>query len=180
MLRSFMLLLLLICLMIVSCEKPPNFPETPEIAYKSINNSMVINSGLGGNKDSISVSITFKDGDGDLGLSQGDIGSSPYVGEFEKNYFVTTYRKVDGEFEKVEFDALELGGRFGPLTDESVTGPIEGTLNYAIEIPRYNTDDDSFALSRGDTLKFDVYIVDRDLNQSNTVETGEVIYFREE
>lgn len=61
-----------------SCFDPPEFPATPEIDFRDIEFYD------GASTDSLVLYITFKDGDGDLGLSDAQI-DSPY---HATNYFL--------------------------------------------------------------------------------------------
>lgn len=69
-----------ITIFVTSCFDPPEFPTVPEISFKDIefydNDNSV--------KDSLVLYIDFKDGDGDLGLSQMQ-NDSPY---HAVNYFL--------------------------------------------------------------------------------------------
>ena len=56
---------------ISSCLSPPDYPETPEISFKRIQQRRVDT--LTGLFDRVVVTVSFKDGDGDLGLSNDDI-----------------------------------------------------------------------------------------------------------
>jgi hypothetical protein len=68
------LALLVIAAIFGSCFDPPEFPNVPEIAFEGIEFYD------GASTDSLVLSISFKDGDGDLGLSGEDplYISSPY------------------------------------------------------------------------------------------------------
>lgn len=59
-----------------SCKKQPEFSVIPQIGFESINKYKVTDQ-YGDYYDSIPITISFKDGDGDLGLSAGDT-NAPY------------------------------------------------------------------------------------------------------
>ncbi|MBX9851716.1 MAG: hypothetical protein K2X86_08155 [Cytophagaceae bacterium] len=65
------LLSFVVLLFLNSCEKAPSYPETPGIEFKELQNYSSSNPV---NEDSIVVTINFKDGDGDLGLRNEDVG----------------------------------------------------------------------------------------------------------
>lgn len=149
------------------CFNTPEFPNTPEIEYSEILSTPRVDQESGGYKDSVVISIKFKDGDGDLGYDQQEIDSLAKAGA-APNFVVKQFRKVNGAF--VEYVPLEsLSGFFHRLSSEK-PGPIEGTLHYrGIQI--FHT----FYPYAKDTVKFEVYIRDRAGNISNTIETEPVV-----
>jgi hypothetical protein len=68
---------LITTILVVSCFNPPEFPNVPEIGYDHVefNRGATIS-----DKDTLSVFITFKDGNGDLGLDPQDAryNSAPF------------------------------------------------------------------------------------------------------
>lgn len=158
----------------------PDFPDTPEISFQSVRKFRIQK--LGNATDSVSIAVKFWDGDGDLGISNEEIGLAPFEkevlvpdgqGGFVKvpnrlyyNYYVQAFRKTNGEY--VPFEAIPtLSGHF-PILNEGKKGPIEGTLYYG---PLFFI---GFS-PPNDTLRFEVYILDRAGNQSNAVMTDDVI-----
>lgn len=100
--------------------------------------------------------------------------------EYHFNFHLDIYRKVNGEFELYDFYAQQpcspgFKGRFFRLNTSENERPITGVLRYGIQ--------SAFALAfRNDTLKFSVFVYDRneqsaaedrDLNKSNVVESRE-------
>jgi hypothetical protein len=57
-------------LLISSCFNPPEFPVTPEIEFEDIYFKEIGNNST---PDSLVLTISFKDGDGDLGLGDNDV-----------------------------------------------------------------------------------------------------------
>lgn len=103
------------------------------------------------------LKFSFKDGDGDIGLEQYE-QEPPY----DYNLFITLYEIQNGD--SVEIDPpLTLNQRIPILTpdgnDKSIRGEIEDTL--IIYDPS----------SAFDTIYLELYILDRALNQSNTIST---------
>lgn len=149
-----------------SCYKEPNFSLTPEIEFDSITKDIRLDQYTGGKKDSIIVSVKFKDGDGDLGFNAEEIGSK--VPQTDYNYVVKSFRKIKGVF--TQYTTSEtLSGFYPRLKTDDKTGPIEGKLSYRIEL--YT----AFSPFKKDTVKFEVFIKDRAGNKSNTIETTPVI-----
>ncbi len=162
--------------LILACERPPDYDLTPKIAFKSIEKYVIIGSLSLAKQDSVVVTLSFEDGDGDLGMDANNVGTEPYVNFYERNYHAILYKKVKGVYEEVkgvDGEVLEYGGVFPELIDEQ--GPIDGNLNYHILISHNNAQ----VLEAFDTLRFDIFIVDRALNKSNTITTSEFIYKNE-
>lgn len=147
-----------------ACYREPNFDFKPEIEYKSITKIVVTDNFSGAKKDSVVISIGFKDGDGDLGLATSQI-ESEFKGKY--NYLVKAFRQNRGVFSEVKFDP-SLSGYYPRLKLNDKIGPLEGTLDYSIDFLQPFT-------RRNDTLKFQISIKDRADNESNTVETRPVV-----
>ncbi|QHT69904.1 hypothetical protein GXP67_26295 [Rhodocytophaga rosea] len=165
-----------------SCEliTGPNFPDAPKISFRDIRKFRVTDR-LGNTNDSISIALKFQDGDGDLGLTQEEIDNHPppYQQLIQNpdgstspnpryyNYYIQQYRKVNEDW--VPEDRLpSLKGHF-PVLNEGKKGPIEGTLYYAVSFPLTPSS------AANAIYKYDIYILDRAGNASNTITTSEVI-----
>ncbi len=177
---KIVILLILLGFLAVACFKPPTYPDVPSIAFESIKN--VPNNG----SDSIYISITWQDGDGDLGLSTTD-DQPPFQAKeangaanpFYNNFFINISKRVNGRYVPVRFTepTFTLNGRY-PRLNEARKSAIEGTLQYTFLYLYVFPDATIPRISRNDTIKFDVQIVDRALNKSNIVETSEIIIGR--
>ncbi len=78
--------------LITSCFDPPEYPNVPEIVFKSINYVEVPDPPTGEvTSDSLILTIRFKDGDGNLGLSSNDI-TPPFN---DRWYYVRTPLRRD-------------------------------------------------------------------------------------
>lgn len=152
------------------CIKEPDFSDTPEISFKSLSKTtLAAGSGVGQSvRDSLVISIYFKDGDGDLGVNPNDSINTPRNIRNVKNYEVKVLRKNKGVFTEAVLQ-VPLSGFFPPLRLDKKQGAIEGTLDFS-----QNFFEDPFTRRR-DTLKFEVRIKDRKLNTSNAVLTDEVV-----
>ncbi len=82
-------LFVIISIGVSACFNPPEFPVTPQIDFESIRYKE-FGTGTDANADSLILIVTFKDGDGDLGLDVTEIGK-PYNNKF---YYVFP----DGKF----------------------------------------------------------------------------------
>ena len=173
MFNKYFLLPLFPILIVFSCRKPPDYSDIPKIDYLSISTEQIFDEDNLAFVDSVSISIRFEDGNGDLGLDNSDIENSEvFVNDFVFNYFIDVYKKTNGNWEFIDFE--EIGSspfyaRFPRLLPEGLS-PIDGSLNFALTLVP------SSLLKSNDTLRFDVYIVDRELNRSNTVTTEEITF----
>lgn len=76
-------------LLIVACEKPPDYSDTPRIEFLSITKVFVSEGeGIAGT-DEITIFLRFEDGDGDLGINQLDAEDSKYANiEFADSVYI--------------------------------------------------------------------------------------------
>lgn len=179
-----------IVLVLCSCKKAVEFSDIPFIEFENISKVVVFDEDLQVSVDSITISLKFQDGDGNLGVDQSDLGNVMYRSFSDTsisslgdttftfiNYYIDLYRKDNGEF--VKFDPyIRLGGSFESLVEYNEVGPIEGTLHYGFKMIANSALLAGFAYN--DTVKFDVHIVDRELNVSNHIVTDEIILFEKD
>lgn len=156
----------LISLGLSSCFKDPSFDFKPNISFKSIKKFNVLDQILGAKKDSIVISINFKDGDGDLGLNSEEIAKAANLQQF--NYVVKPFRISKGK--TTAFEPKEpYSGFFLRFKNDDKKEPLEGTLGYKIDVFT------AFWPFKKDTVKYEIYIRDRAGNISNTIETTPII-----
>lgn len=151
-------------LFLYSCLKPEVVPPVPAIEFKDY-----IKYGI----DSADVSITFKDGDGDVGLEQSDTlppfdPSSTY---YNNIYLVYYYKGSDGLFHKYfnipTQDTLKYAYRIPNITPTGQNKILDGEIKVTLRpAPIY--------VSGHTVVRFDVYIYDRALNKSNVITTPEI------
>lgn len=150
---------------IYSCEEPEIYPIIPEIKFEDF--LLHYNSGINAYDRGV-LKISFKDGDGDIGLQQWE-QNPPY----DYNFFISLYEIKNGD--SVEyinviynpstqtFDTITFNQRIPMLTpsgpEKSISGEIEDTLD--VFNPDYQLD----------TVFFKVFIRDRALHESNTIVT---------
>lgn len=154
-------------LAIGGCIEVPEYSKTPSISFNSVffRDETPI--------DYIYLTINYKDGDGDLGLSNSDLKIDPFkefidsvgvsvVNPNHYNIFPVLYRKVGEQY----LPSLVTGynGIFPRLRDDGRKGPIEGSIQYKLGSVNFFNEDSSIA-------KIRVYIQDRALNKSNVIET---------
>jgi hypothetical protein len=153
-----------VILLALGCSQKPSFPLQPSITFNKISVKTVsfLNAiGAKETKDSVSITISYKDGDGDLGVENKDIKE-------KFNFIVKRLVRVKGVFKP--FDPVPShSGNFIKLKN-SKPGPIKGDLNYAIEFPPLKG-------TKKDTVKFEIQIMDSAGNPSNTVMTDSVLVY---
>lgn len=161
---------ILLAFTILACNQKPDFPLEPSITFGKITNTPIEdkNSSTPSRKvfkDSLSITINFRDGNGDLGVNEADKNKLSEKGEF--NYIVRRFIRVKGKY--YEFNPIPShSGNFITLKQGAKAGPIEGFINYAIEFLPLNG-------TKKDTVKFEIQIVDRAKNASNAVMTDSVL-----
>lgn len=153
-------LIILSVLLLASCRKPEKFSVIPAIEFVSLE----ANDAESGTD--VRLTFKFQDGDGDIGLDEDDI-QSPFdtSSVYYYNCFITYFEKQNGHFVEVELPST-LNMRIPRLSDntpESISGEI--TLDLYANNP----------FSPYDTIRYELYIVDRSLNHSNTITTTEFI-----
>lgn len=152
---KYLVFLLLIAAFLISCSKKEEYPIIPEIEFLGMTK---LYDPVLQRYDRGVLDISFKDGDGDIGLFENQT-EPPY------NFYVKYFELQNGsETRVVIYDTNEFNARIPVLTPsgsvKAIKGEIEDTLNI------FNM------LSPFDTIKFEVYLVDRELHKSNTVSTG--------
>jgi hypothetical protein len=154
-------LFLLVLVSFFSCTKIERISPIPRIEFTSfeIFDSTDI---LGNNLKAGKLKFFFEDGDGDLGLKS----ASGFTDT--TNLFFTLYRKVDGAMVAAEpGDPLYPSSYRIPYMErlgqnKILRGTISVTFLYLFYEPT-------------DTIKYDFYIKDRLLHESNVVSTSEII-----
>lgn len=159
---------LLPVLFFAACVQPPEYPIEPVIEYLNISKTSMVQGS--GEEDFLFVTISFTDGDGDLGFFQE--GSN----QVETDLFVRDLRFEDVT-EKFTIPFIpELGSNNG------ISGEISFRLFTTCCIfPDWVTDAsfpcDPSTQYPADTIQYEVYIRDRAGNESNRVLTDQVVVF---
>jgi len=153
-LNIYLLLCAVVIIAVSSCIPPKQCDIEPAIAYEDF---FVLG-------DSAILIFSFKDGDGDIGLKETEI-TAPY----EYNCFLTYMEKKDGIFVA---DSLPIPFWYRiPYTDtEDEKRCVSGNVEIKITPTYYN-----WLSADSDTIKFEIYILDRALHKSNIIETPEII-----
>lgn len=155
-------------ILLSSCLKVEVYPDEPVITYKSFE--------VFG--DSAIITISFTDGDGDIGLSTGDtIGNYAPDSYFYFNAYLEYYEYMNGEWVKgtadpggnnfPTADSIVFKNRLPNITPIGQNKALKGDIKLTLE-PNYFNPISNF----NDSVKYKIILIDRALNISNTVETG--------
>ena len=162
-----------LALTLSSCFNEPNYSNTPEIEFQGISPyTLPAGTGVGKPKrDSVVITISFKDGDGNLG---DDSPSAADIARYKSNggwgnYEIKTFRYINRKYVEFGTDSNRVNSflLFPDLTKGKPKGAIEGTIDfnqlfpYGTRIVFYPT-------------KFQIRIRDRALNVSNVIETDTI------
>jgi hypothetical protein len=137
---------------LVSCSDEETFPVTPVISFKSLEKFQSL-SGL----DSLVLTFSFTDGDGDIGSAVSDtFGRDVYARLFERN---------NGVFEEAPLSA-PLQYRVPYLEPRGNNSSLKGDIRISID---YNI------LRPNDTIYYKVLLEDRAGNRSNEISTATIV-----
>ncbi|MFU8842674.1 MAG: hypothetical protein ACNA7V_02585 [Bacteroidales bacterium] len=146
---------------IFACKKQETYPVIPEIAFEEF--VLLYNPATGIIERGV-LKISFKDGDGDIGLKPNET-EPPY----DYNLFLKYFEIQLGDtnhvviIDPISGDTANFNARIPVLTPDGSAKAIKGTIEDTIFV--YNP------LSAFDTIMFEVYLVDRALNKSNVIKT---------
>jgi hypothetical protein len=146
-----------------ACRKTDTFPVEPQIEFKDL----VKYTGSGGQDTAAVLTLTFTDGDGDLGLQDSDT-LPPYNpgSEYYYNFFLKWFRKENGVFVELPL-TVPQNQRIPYIVNHSNNKAISGELLLDVEI--------AGLVANQDTFRYETYIIDRALHKSNVVTTGEIV-----
>jgi hypothetical protein len=160
---SYITLVTLIAISILSCHKIETLPDRPHIEYKSFavfDTTDILGNYCKGGR----LNFYFEDGDGDLGLDSPGEGDQDTV-----NMFFTLYRNTRGIFSEVpENDLMNPSDYRIPYMERTGQNKIlKGTISVTFLYLFYSPEDT-------DTIKYEFYIKDRAQHISDTAITSEI------
>lgn len=165
-------LFLALALGLSACFTEPNFSNTPSISFGQIYKITKPASAdrRTAKRDSVVINISIEDGDGDLGedvqLDSVRIRRTVFGKETWGNYQLKTFQLVNGKYE--ELILTDYQKLFFPrLYRKDKRGPVEVAFDFSTTFPYSNT-------VKLKTVKFQVKIRDRALNESNVIETDTI------
>jgi hypothetical protein len=160
-------------LLVVGCKKEDQLPMPPFINF--------IEASLASNKASAVVKIDFLDENGDLGLRQEE-----NKGQQEFNVFVDYYEKVNGEWilkSPIIVWKPDIQNPLGGIYDTTITNlrmpfitneaqrALQGEISLDLLLDAQN-----FVFTpQPDTIKYELYILDRAFQKSNSITTTAII-----
>jgi len=155
----FLLFLPVLSFLCHHCVQPPDYPVEPVIAFKSLSKNQIPQRNLG--TDSIAISFSFTDGDGDLGFEDN-----------ENSIFLTDTRD---NVEKLPYSIPFVGLQgVGNGISGDITVVFANNLTcciYPVDSGRIPCDTSFRVPDAFDTLSFKIRIKDRAGHFSNTIET---------
>ena len=162
---AFLFLVIILSAALSGCIKEESYPIIPEIEFLSF--EKVYDTGQYAIRGILTIS--FQDGDGDIGLNDSDT-LPPYDknGQYYYNYVITYFEKQKGEYKKIDLNP-PYSYRIPVLTplnpDKAIKGMITDTLDLNPK-PLF------------DTIKLEAFIHDRRLHKSNVITTPEIVLKR--
>lgn len=151
------LLCLAMALMVLAqfCVQPPDYPDEPVIEFKNLSKNTMIQSALG--VDSVVITFTYTDGDGDLGFE--DNTASLYIEDGRDSFAKPPYR--------IPFVGTQGAGN-GVSGEISIVVPTPCCIfnNVACNTTSF--------VPEFDTLFYRIRIQDRAGHTSNTIETSPI------
>ena len=162
--RHIKALALFALITMLSCKKPTEYPLEPILTFKSV----YVKQDVPGIDSKVYVTISFTDGDGDIGYYPRESGqnasvfddpSSPYY----NNFIVKTWIRRSGTWTE---DTTNVSARLPYMTPQGVNKALKGDIQRELTLPPQ---------LNSDTLKYDIYIWDRSFHKSNTVTTSPVV-----
>ena len=151
-------LLISILASLIACIKEEQYPLEPSIEFGGFATARDITG-----KDSLGViSISYTDGDGNIGLYSWDT-----IEPLKYNFYLKFMQLVNNqlvELKPVDTN-LNFNARIPILTPVGRNKNIKGDINMYLEL--------YFArqILQSDTIAFEIFIKDRDLNKSNVIKT---------
>lgn len=160
---TYLPLISLLILVMPSCRKVEQLPAVPHIDFTSF--AIFDTTDILGNLSKAGrLKFKFEDGDGDLGLNTPTAGVTDST-----NLFFTLYRKKTG--------TMVISTGLDPLLPYSAyripymerlgqNKILKGTISVVFMYQSY---------APSDTIKYDFFVEDRALNQSNVISTSEIV-----
>ena len=161
---KFLLWILLATLCFTSCRPRHPFSDIPTLQFVSLEK---IDNGTAVDDEAL-LTVYFTDGDGNIGLNASD-NQPPFdtASEFYYNFFITYYELQNGVWVSPEDLKNNFNARLPRFLSSDIEEPIDGNIESIINI---NNPYSSF-----DTIRFECYLVDRDLNKSNIIYTDTLV-----
>lgn len=152
--------------LLFGCGPKEKFPAEPRIEYKSFEQL----------NDTATVTISFTDGDGDIGVDD----SWPHEpGSLYYNNLLVFYEVLQQGVWEDPGLGIELHARIPPITPTGQNKVLQGDIAYGLG--RLNIANSGWPVQAkppgtpNDTVRFRLRLVDRALNESNEVATESIV-----
>lgn len=143
---------------VVSCKKEASFSTIPAIEFKKF---------ITYNIDSADCTISFKDGDGDVGVLSGDTNSYNLKMKYLYKNSAGNFVAYDADPGTLVFDTLFYTFRIKTITPDGQYKAIDGDITAQLRAaPIFNP--------KHSVVKFSINLWDRAGHESNTVTTNEI------
>lgn len=136
-----------------SCTDEDTYPITPEIKFKSLEIFQNVSQ-----LDSVVLTFSFTDGDGDIGSVTTD--------SLSRDVFVKFYELRNGVFIPFDDPFGAFNYRVPYLEPRGNNKSLKGDIRINVD---YNV------LQPNDTVKYELYLKDRAGHQSNTITTSTIV-----
>ena len=157
------IIVFLLLVTFLSCLKPETYPDEPKIEFIDFVAS----------SDSGTLTFSFTDGDGNIGLDQNMLDYPFEPGSFyHHNIYINYYEIVNGELVKgtsdpdgnnsPNYDTVFFPYRIEVLTPSGQNKALKGTISIVLEPYYFNPNSIS-----SDSIKYEILLIDRNLNHSN-------------
>lgn len=155
------LLSLLSISILTACSKPKTYPPEPQIQFEQVQLKDSVDM-LGNTNKVYKLKFGIVDGDGDIGLKEDDT-TGIYAPDsiYSNNLFTTLYEIVNGDTLKVD-SAKQRNFRVPYVQPEGQNKTLIADI-----IVNINFSFDGDGNLPYDSIYFDFYIIDRELNKSN-------------
>jgi hypothetical protein len=158
--RYLKYIFLSIIVVLLNCKRPEEYPDKPEIHFKSFYVSEITDSM--GKKLIGQLTFSFIDGLGNIGFdeisSNNNLDSLPDTIKY--NLFFTKYNRIDNQF-VVDSQNIKLFYTIPYINN--IKGDVRVTFDYLF--------------IKYDTIKYEFFLIDRNYNRSN-VETTPVLLLK--
>jgi hypothetical protein len=155
-----LILLIPLFALLTGCIKEDQYPIIPHIEFAGFGTYAAVD----GTDSACKITISYTDGDGNIGLD-----STQTEEPYKYNYFIKFMQLIDGKMVEVlpaDSNITTFNARIPILTPKGRNKNIKGDIDMTIQLYYMGE------LLQSNTIGFEIYIQDRDLNKSNTITTN--------
>lgn len=152
---KYLLLFVIVIVVVYACVKKTTYPTTPVIEFLAF---------YPYTGDSADLQIKFKDGDGDIGVSENDTTVTLWANYYYKDTITQKYRAYTPCLN--DCDSLRTGYIVKSPSDAYKGKPISGEISVRLQQFRHS--------KKIKNIKYVIYLLDKAGNKSNIVTTPEL------